>query len=1430
MALKRVTAAYLLGASFLPSLLPVALFAQDLPSDPDVVAGDIAISAPTPAQLLLQQTSLYGIVDWGSFSIGLGNGVQVSNGNGATLNRVTGGDMSSILGSLTATGSVYLVNPNGIVVGKTGVVNTGGRFVASTLDMTDTDFLNGGDMTFAGASDAYVINLGKVSALGGDVALLAHSVVNDGSLSAPNGTVGVIAGREILMRDAAVADGLFSVKVGGADSSATDAGTIKAAAAELRAKGGNVYALAGNTQGTIEASGVAKVKGRVFLTAGDTGKLTVDKTVTAKTAGGAGGTIAATGGTVDLAGTLDASGTTGGTVVVKAVGETQFDGQIFATGGAGGFVEVSGRHISFAGEVDSGGGTLLIDPDNIEIAFDNDVLLLGNSVATTVLTPTVVKALLVGGDVLIETLGSNGESGTIAVTDAVDWNGASSLTLLASGDVRFGASVQNSSTTGGNLNVVAGWDGSTGAGSLDFDLGTFDASPFDAADLRSQALFGQSTGVSYSYNGVSHTTTGSVVIGTQAATSGIAVGSKTGTTRVYANNLDINGATATGATGGFAQLGFNVAGNADQGTVSGDIQVRAVGDVTLQAGADVQNAAQIGHVGLNQSAVSSSATAAATGSISVEAGGDMLLLGGDASGNASAYALVGNGVIALSGSAENTAGTRSGGIDVTVAGDLVIQPGNSSFTNAAWIGHIGGAAAQADTSLTAGAFYQSTTAQGAADPSIAVDMLALDTGFGDVRVTATASDLRLLGSSELLTCECDYVSTGGDLIVQTSGDLVLGTSGLSDFHYSNQGGGSLILASGGNVTNNAGEGAIGTLNSGSQWSMGLGQWIIYSDRPDHDSGTLGVLTPDQLDFDITYNPADPFDPSALSGNVMVYRKAPAITVADATMTYGDVYTPGAITLKVQGTSEDITDPSLWGIAFSSAYVDDAVATFSTSGFVNAGSFVGALKTNISGSATNSISGYFTHFGDLSVDRATITVTLADQAKDYDGTGGYTTTPIYTGWIGSEDEGLISAGPVFAYSGGDGSDGVNATSPSAPYVVSASGLAETSGNYTFDTTDTANLVINPLFLQLNILNPIDKVYDGTTTATITAADIVLSGFITGEGVTVDPFLGDYVSAHASSGVVSLNATLTAADVTAQSGTLLSNYVLPISAEGRGTIFRKALDIAITGTPSKLFDGTTLADLTQENFAITGFVLDDAGVVTQTVGQYDVADPGARQVTAGLSVEDVSVSGTTDITNYIVPGTATGPGLIATLPTAPPPVTRSVDPFPTTPLGDPTGPTDVLQLINTETTQQILDEINAGANFCREFVQQEYAIDCLSDRLQSVADGLSNDGEYSEVKAALQDAARKLHALALNNASSVLAQTVARSTRGPNRSSSRPLTAISADQLLSANAEARAIIASTEVVLLRSGADSARRRVAFQQVGQIVGSTATLLRSS
>ncbi|WP_208948527.1 YDG domain-containing protein [Segnochrobactrum spirostomi] len=326
-------------------------FAQSLPTGGSVAAGAATIATPSGTSLVVTQTSRNAIINWRAFSVGQGNTVAFQNGSGATLNRVTGNVPSRLDGTITATGSLFLVNPAGVTVGTTGRIATGGSFLASTLDVPDADFMKGGDLTFKGTSTASVVNYGEIGSLGGDVALIARKVENAGTIDAPNGTAALAAGYEVLVRDGDLDGGKFVVKVGGADTEAKTSGKIRAAAAELRANGGNVYALAGNTDGIVAATGTAKTGGRIFLTAGDTGRVDVSQKVVARSASSGGkakgGAIRVSAKKVAVSGTLDAKGDTdaGGSIVVSGSAITlASSARLDASGTSGGTVLVGGDY------------------------------------------------------------------------------------------------------------------------------------------------------------------------------------------------------------------------------------------------------------------------------------------------------------------------------------------------------------------------------------------------------------------------------------------------------------------------------------------------------------------------------------------------------------------------------------------------------------------------------------------------------------------------------------------------------------------------------------------------------------------------------------------------------------------------------------------------------------------------------------------------------------------------------------------------------------------------------------------------------------------------------------------------------------------------------------------------------------------------------
>lgn len=283
--------------AFLPALLPVtaavlcgitaldARAAGTLPSGGHFVGGAGSMST-NGSTLTINQTSGRGVIDWNSFSIGANNKVTFANGSGATLNRVTGGSASAIYGALAASGSVYLINPQGVLIGSQGVVSTGGRFVASTLDVTSTSaFMSGAPVTLAGTSNATVVNLGTIASSNGDVFLIArNTVANSGTISAPKGTAELVAAQQVLLQDSSTSKQVFVQA--GSGGRVVNQGAIQAAQVNLQAADGNIYALAGNHE-AIRATGTTTRDGHVWLVAGN-GKVQP------------GGSIEADHGTVDM--------------------------------------------------------------------------------------------------------------------------------------------------------------------------------------------------------------------------------------------------------------------------------------------------------------------------------------------------------------------------------------------------------------------------------------------------------------------------------------------------------------------------------------------------------------------------------------------------------------------------------------------------------------------------------------------------------------------------------------------------------------------------------------------------------------------------------------------------------------------------------------------------------------------------------------------------------------------------------------------------------------------------------------------------------------------------------------------------------------------------------------------------------------------------
>lgn len=324
------------------------------PSGGTVIHGDVSFSAGA-SRLNIHQNSSTAIINWNDFSIGQGEVTQFfqPHSSASVLNRVTGGNLSAIYGRLQANGNVYLINPSGIVIGESGIINAG-SFLASTHDVTNEEFLAGSDMNFQGSSNGTIINYGTVEAMDGDVVLIARYINNQGTLRASAGTVAIGAGSDVLLSHAS--DQRIFVRPGNEPVSnakgegIVNAGVIESAKAELKAAGGNLYALAIRNSGLIRAKGAFRQGSRVVLAAPG-GKILQEGEIQAIT--GAGEPTpdvkidAGVGGIVRVTGSIFAQTFNAEGGNIRIVGESVFleEAEVNASGDfGGGVIEIGGSY------------------------------------------------------------------------------------------------------------------------------------------------------------------------------------------------------------------------------------------------------------------------------------------------------------------------------------------------------------------------------------------------------------------------------------------------------------------------------------------------------------------------------------------------------------------------------------------------------------------------------------------------------------------------------------------------------------------------------------------------------------------------------------------------------------------------------------------------------------------------------------------------------------------------------------------------------------------------------------------------------------------------------------------------------------------------------------------------------------------------------
>lgn len=454
------------------------------------------------------------VIHWNDFSIGIdemANFIQPSDCS-AVLNRITSQNPSEILGTLKSNGHIFLINPNGIFIGKEGMIDVGG-LIASTLDVSNKDFVQGQDMLFSGTSEASIDNLGKILVDKGNVYLFGKYIINEGDISALSSKICIASTGSVLLKTEQ-----NKIFIGPDLEKSKDSKPI-----ELQ-ENQDFYQLAIKNTGTINALGSKEIDGEIYLIA-EKGEMqsSHQSSLVAKNENGEGGLIQILGDKISLTdeAKIDVSNDhgdgkifigggfqgndpsiknasktivtegvqicsdalisgNGGDVVVWADNATDFQGSISAKGGPysgnGATVEVSGKkNLSFTGQVNTTAengiwGLLILDPTDVTIS--NAVtsggtidtappgMVFSNSftAASANLRISDLNDALQTSNVLVTTTSLEGGTGDITIADNTALNCAgsqsSNLTLAAFNDIIVSSTFSFSDSTGGNTSVL----------------------------------------------------------------------------------------------------------------------------------------------------------------------------------------------------------------------------------------------------------------------------------------------------------------------------------------------------------------------------------------------------------------------------------------------------------------------------------------------------------------------------------------------------------------------------------------------------------------------------------------------------------------------------------------------------------------------------------------------------------------------------------------------------------------------------------------------------------------------------------------------------------------------------------------------------------------------------------------------------------------
>lgn len=1064
-------------------------------------------------------------INWPSFSSASNETIVFNQPNASfiALNRVTGADPTQLMGKLIATGQVFILNPNGVLFGPSSQVNARG-LLASTLSMSDGDFLSG-NYLLQGANSRRVVNQGNLAAAdGGYVALVGESAINIGNITAGKGDVLLAAGQKVTLR----------LEGGSLLGYSVDLGTTRALAENgergvISAKGGRVVLEAQtadslirevvNNGGLIEAQTLEGKAGSI--------KLIGDKNV----------------GKMQVGGTLNVSAPDGGdagTILASAAQVRINDGARITAASA------SGTR-----------GVLTIESKEFEIAPNS-----GARSESSISAATLAAALDTAAVTLYSTSDSTaGNPGDLTV-NAVAESGRNLLTLKADRNVNFNAPLR------GDRIVLSYGQASPDGGAADFYFRNGARIDLPVINSAVDGMFGTQKGSNpnnlkfyFVINSLGQAT-GNVPGGTLQGMVNLGADFR----YVLGRDIDASATSAWNSGAGFtplAQLNGTLEG---LGHEIKNLTINRPGNSGIGLFTSIGSGAQVRNLGMaNASITGKEAVGALAGSSLGALSG--VQVSGVVSGTVRTGGLVGNnrGTISNSHSQADIKGQ-------SIAGGLAGENGGPGMISDSY----------ASGTVSAGDPIAPVTADGYAGGLAGYSSGTIKRSYASGSTSGNRVVGGLVGENAGII-EDSYAqgSVKGNSYVGGLAGLFTGAdTRISNAYATGAVQGIDNLTTHG-LVGAAGDGGLGAKLTGvtinSYWNTdavekgGTGQSAL---TPGLGEGKTGA----QLSQAATF---DGWDIATAGGSDKIWR----------------IYEGNGMPLLRSFLAPLVLAPSR-SVEYSGGIQKNAdiPANGTRTGIAAAGRNVGTYRPY------SNQQGYDISNGELTITPRTLVIDASITPRDYDGTTMAQAT-LSSNKFATDALTLTNTSATFDNKNvGDGKQ------------VTVEGIAlngDDAANYTFQTRLTTTGSIKPYRLAYQSTG-VDKVYDGTTNATV-----ALSAAKVGEEDVFATSTSSFDTRNTGAGK-----TVTTV-ITGLGGADSKNYIYTQPASTTASITPRPLDITAT-VASKVYDGTTAALPVLQDNRIAG----DALVATAATASFDSKDAGIGK---RVTVSGISLAGA-DVANY------------------------------------------------------------------------------------------------------------------------------------------------------------------------------------------------------